>query len=120
MVALDPILASSKFRGIPKLVICHFCRGEYMNSAAFMDRTVLSDIMYSLDSICTCQFFMKLHKPILGLSGEKSGEIPKLITSSCKNSTVINGEYLNSTAIIENQPLSDNVDGQEKSKQISS
>ena len=110
MVALDPILASSKFRGIPKLVIGHFCRGDYKNSAIFMDRTptfmdVLSEMMYSLDSICQCQFVMKLFGS--SKSREKS--------PSCMNPTAINGEYINS--IMESQPSSDNVDGQEKSKQ---
>ena len=112
MVALDPILASSKFRGIPKLVIGHFCRGDYKNSAVFMDRIptfmdVISDIMYSLDSICQCQLVMKLFGS--SNSTEKS--------PSCMNPSAINGEYINSTAIMENQPSSDNVDGQEKSKQ---
>ena len=69
MVALDPILASSKFRGIPKLVIGNFCRGDYAK---------------------------KIH--------------------SCMN-PAINSEYTNSTAIMENQPLSDTLDGQEKPEQ---
>ena len=42
---LEPILVSSKFRGIPKLVICQFCRGGSMNSTAIMDNRVLSDIV---------------------------------------------------------------------------
>ena len=32
---MEPIL--DKFRGIPKLVIAQFCRGDYMNSVATTD-----------------------------------------------------------------------------------
>ena len=34
---MQPILKSEKFRGIPKLVVSQFCRGEFMNSVAVMD-----------------------------------------------------------------------------------
>ena len=45
MKLLEPILGSPKFSGIPKVIICHFCRGDYMNSAAIMDNRALSDIV---------------------------------------------------------------------------
>jgi len=40
---LEPILVSPKFTGIPKLVICQFCRGNFMNSAAIMDGQPMTD-----------------------------------------------------------------------------
>ena len=40
---LKSILVSPKFRGIPKLVICQFCRGNFMNSAAMTDGQQMTD-----------------------------------------------------------------------------
>ena len=40
---LEPILVSPKFTGVPKLVICQFCRGNFMNSAAITDSQPMTD-----------------------------------------------------------------------------
>ena len=32
---IEPILESSKFQGIPKMVISQFCRGTFMNNSIF-------------------------------------------------------------------------------------